>query len=65
MSSLHARGLLRAGLSATAATDLLWTLNHPDVCQLLVRERKWSPQAWERWLADASRRELLGEAPEP
>jgi AcrR family transcriptional regulator len=41
------------------ATDILWTLNHPDVYQLLVRQRGWTPQAYETWLADALCRQLL------
>jgi TetR/AcrR family transcriptional regulator, regulator of autoinduction and epiphytic fitness len=47
------------------ATDILWTLNHPDVYLLLVRTRGWSPGAYERWLADALCQQLLrhGAAP--
>jgi AcrR family transcriptional regulator len=37
----------------TTATDILWTLNHPDVYQLLVRQRGWSPERYEQWLATA------------
>jgi len=44
----------------TTATDILWTLNHPDVYQLLVRQRRWSPERYERWLAAALRGQLLG-----
>jgi AcrR family transcriptional regulator len=45
---------------ADRATDILWTLNHPDVWHLLVDERGWTAQQWERWFADAARAQLLG-----
>ena len=56
---LHRRKALRRGLGIDAATDLMWTLNHPDVWLLLVGERGWTPAAFERWLGDAFARELL------
>jgi AcrR family transcriptional regulator len=52
-------GVLRAGLDADRAADLLWALNHPDVWRLLVRVRGWSADEYEIWLAGAFRRELL------
>lgn len=36
------RGALAPGLSAGAATDLLWAFTGPDVFRLLVVERRWS-----------------------
>lgn len=47
---------------ATTATDILWTLGHPDVHQLLVHRRGWSADRYERWLAETLRRQLLGDA---
>jgi AcrR family transcriptional regulator len=47
--------------SATAA-DLLWLYVHPDTYLLLVRERGWSPDAYEHWLAETLCRELLAPA---
>ena len=44
---------LAAGLTARAAADVLWTLNHPTVWHLLVRERRWTPTQYETWLHDA------------
>ena len=41
------------------AADLLWMLTHPDLYLLLVRERGWKPEAYERWLSGALCRELL------
>jgi AcrR family transcriptional regulator len=45
---------------ADRATDILWTLNHPDVWHLLVDERGWTGEQWEQWFADAARAQLLG-----
>jgi hypothetical protein len=52
-------GGLRQGLTIEAATDTLWTLNHPDVWNLLVSERGWSPKRYEQWLAESSCAQLL------
>jgi AcrR family transcriptional regulator len=41
------------------ATDILWTLTHPDLYLLLVRQRGWKPDAYERWLTDTLRTQLL------
>jgi AcrR family transcriptional regulator len=60
---MHAHGALRPRLGVKRATDILWTLNHPDVWQLLVVERGWSPEQYEQWLADTSAEQLLGEQP--
>ena len=59
VESLAAKGSLRPGLDVQRATDLLWTLNHPDVWLLLVDRRGWSPQEWERWFAESCRAQLL------
>jgi AcrR family transcriptional regulator len=50
---------LARGLDVARATDVLWTLNHPDVWHLLVDERGWSPNRYRRWLADTSCAQLL------
>jgi AcrR family transcriptional regulator len=57
---LHATRALRPDLDVTRATDILWTLNHPDVWLLLVGERGWTPEQWERWFADTACAQLLG-----
>ncbi len=44
---------------ATAA-DVLWAFVHPDTYLLLVRERGWAADAYERWLGETLARELLG-----
>jgi prophage antirepressor-like protein len=51
------------GSDSKTATDLLWTLTHPDLYLLLVRERGWKPEAYERWLSSALCRELLADSP--
>jgi AcrR family transcriptional regulator len=51
---------LRRGLDAARATDILWTLNHPDVWLLLVGRCGWTPQQFEKWFGDTSCAQLLG-----
>jgi AcrR family transcriptional regulator len=60
VESLDSKKALKPGLGADRATDILWTLNHPDVWQLLVRERRWTPDEWEQWFGDAACSQLLG-----
>jgi AcrR family transcriptional regulator len=43
----------------TTAADIGWTLTHPDLYQLLVRQRGWSPEAYERWLAETLSAQLI------
>ena len=52
-------GALRTGLDVDRATDVLWTLNHPDVWLLLAGERHWTPESYEQWLAETTCTELL------
>ena len=59
VESLADKGALRPGLDVQRATDLLWTLNHPDVWLLLVDRRGWSPEDWEDWFATSCREQLL------
>ncbi len=59
VAAIHAHGGLRAGLDVDEATDVLWTLNHPDLWHLLVGERGWTPEAYERWTADAACQQIL------
>jgi AcrR family transcriptional regulator len=53
------RKALRRGLDVDRATDILWTLNHPDVWQLLVGERGWTPEQYEQWFGDTACSQLL------
>lgn len=44
-------GTLRPDLDERAAADIIHALMSPDVCQLLVTDRGWPPERYERWLA--------------
>lgn len=59
VAHLASTGGLRPGLHLDQARDLLWTLISPDVHRMLVVERGWSPDAYERWLADTLTTSLL------
>jgi AcrR family transcriptional regulator len=59
--SLERDGVLSADVET--ATDILWTLTHPDLYRLLVRQRGWSPDRYETWLAEALRNQLLRRRP--
>ncbi len=59
MEALDEEGALQAGLDVARAADILWTLNHPDVWQLLVGQRGWTPEQWEAWFAETSCAQLL------
>jgi len=41
------------------AADIVWATNSAEMYQLLVGQRGWTPQRYERFLADAWRRLLL------
>jgi AcrR family transcriptional regulator len=60
VDSLAAKGALRPGLDPESATDILWTLNHPDVWLLLAYERGWTPERFESWFATVAIDQLLG-----
>lgn len=59
VEQLHASGSLATSLDVTRATDILWTLNHPTVWQLLVPGRGWTGEEYEQWLGDAFCSQLL------
>jgi hypothetical protein len=59
VESLAAKGALARGLDVERATDILWTVNHPDVWQLLVEARGWTPARYEQWCADLACAQLL------
>jgi AcrR family transcriptional regulator len=58
---LHDRGALRPGLSKGEARDVLWTLNSPELYQLLVDERGWSARRYGTWVAEQLAAALLSE----
>jgi AcrR family transcriptional regulator len=55
------RAPLRHGLPATTATDILFAIGSPETYRLLVVDRGWSADRFERWYADALARLLLRE----
>lgn len=59
VEQLHASGSLAPSLNVSRATDILWTLNHPNVWQLLVSNRGWTDEEYEQWLGDAFCLQLL------
>jgi AcrR family transcriptional regulator len=64
VDSIHDHGGLRADLDPAIATDILWTLNHPNTWLLLV-ERGWTPDQFEIWLGEVTSQQLLTESARP
>jgi AcrR family transcriptional regulator len=56
---LHEGGHLNPTLDIERATDILWTLNHPNTWQLLVVDRGWTPEQYEHWTGDLACAQLL------
>ena len=59
IESLNDKNALVPDLDIDRATDILWTLNHPNTWHLLVEQRRWTPQQFEKWLADTACSQLL------
>jgi len=59
VESVDGKGALAPGLGVERATDILWSLSHPSLWELLVRERGWTPEDYETWCADTSCAQLL------
>jgi AcrR family transcriptional regulator len=59
VQSLADKGALRSDLDVVRATDILWTLNHPDTWQLLVGRRGWTPAQYEQWFGATAAAQLL------
>jgi AcrR family transcriptional regulator len=56
---LRDAGSLRSGVDYKTARDIFWMFTGGDVYHMLVRERGWSPQKYQDWLADTLVRSLL------
>jgi len=56
---LRATGGVRAGLTLTQTTDVLWTYTAPELYELLVLRRGWSLKRFGRFVADAMTAALL------
>lgn len=52
-------GLLRPGITPALAADLLWATASPDAFRACAVHRGWSPERFERWLAETVRRTLF------
>jgi AcrR family transcriptional regulator len=63
VETLYEKRALHRGLDVARATDILWTLNHPDVWLLLVGRRGWTPDQFEQWFGDTACAQLLGDQP--
>lgn len=59
VEAIAKRKALRPGLTVRQATDVLWTLNHPDTWLNLHEERGWSAKQFEKWFSDSARLLLL------
>jgi AcrR family transcriptional regulator len=59
---LNDKNALSPTLDVDRATDILWTINHPNLWQLLVDERGWTPEQYEQWCADLACSQLLKRA---
>jgi len=57
---LRSSGKLRAELDYTSARDIFWTLTGRDLYRMLVRERGWSADKYEGWLAATLVDSLVG-----
>lgn len=58
-AELAATGRLRPDLSVDEVADIIWATNASEFYALLVFRRGWTPDAFERWLADSWQRLLL------
>jgi AcrR family transcriptional regulator len=50
---LRDAGHLRAGITLTRAADMLWTYSSPELYELVVLRRGWSPERYGRFIAEA------------
>jgi hypothetical protein len=50
-------------VDTATATDILWTLNHPDTWYLLVHRCGWTTDQYEQWVADTLCAQLLRTPP--
>jgi AcrR family transcriptional regulator len=57
--SLRDAGRLRPELDYRTARDILWMFTARDVYRMLVRERGWTSQKYQDWLADSLTGTLL------
>ena len=56
-------GHLRAGMTTEHAGEIMWTYSSPELYELLVVSRRWPPQAYGTFIADAMIAALLPPQP--
>jgi AcrR family transcriptional regulator len=61
--ALAKAGALWPGLREREAADLIHALMSPELYRLLVIDRSWSPERYERWLARTLADQLISPAP--
>lgn len=61
VADLETTGRLREDVTRDEAADVIWATNSPEFFMLMVEERGWSPNRFERWLAQAWIRLLLAD----
>ncbi|MCC2333842.1 hypothetical protein [Cellulomonas wangsupingiae] len=59
VTALRVTGELRTDLTDEEMADVIWSMNGPEYCALLVHERGWSGERFGAWLADAWARALV------
>jgi AcrR family transcriptional regulator len=60
---LTERAPLREELDAKSAADIIFAIGSPETYRLLVIDRRWSADRFERWYADTLARLLLANGP--
>jgi hypothetical protein len=50
---LRDAGHLRPGISLAQAADVMWTYSSPELYELLVLRRGWTPQRYGKFVAEA------------
>jgi AcrR family transcriptional regulator len=63
VESVNQKNALKPDLDVGNATDILWTINHPNTWQLLVTQRGWTPEQYEQWATDTAIAQLLKPQP--
>jgi AcrR family transcriptional regulator len=56
---LRDAGHLHAGITLAHAADILWSFSSPELYELLVLRRGWTPKRYGRFIADAMIQALL------
>jgi AcrR family transcriptional regulator len=60
---LHQAGHLPAGVTAEHAGEIMWAYSSPELYELLVVSRRWSPEQYGAFIADAMIAALLPPQP--